>query len=170
MRILIFILALPINLIACSCGNFWGPVTIKDYNNSEFIISGKATKVIINAKETVYKQRQIEFQIDEIFKGKIEVKTVTIYTALSDASCGLFVKENEEWIIWAYLQNNAMATNLCTRSRQKKYISAFDYKSLQYFKSNLANAEWKNEAGVLIAIGKLENNAPIGHWKYFYNN
>ena len=169
-RILIFILALPINLIACSCGNFWGPITIKDYNNSEFIISGKVTKVIINTKETVYRQRQIEFQIDEVFKGKIGLKTVTIYTALSDATCGLFVKENEEWVIWAYLQNNAISTNLCTRSRQKKYVSEFDYKSLQYFKSNPSTSEWKNDSGVLIAVGKLENNTPVGHWKYFYNN
>ena len=166
-RILIFILALPINLIACSCGNFWGLVTIKDYDNSEFIISGKVAKVIINTKETVYRQRQIEFQIDEVFKGQIGLKTVTIYTALSDATCGLFVKENEEWLIWAYLQNNAISTNLCTRSRQKKYVSEFDYTSLQYFKSNPSTSEWKNDSGVLIAVGKLENNTPVGHWKYF---
>ncbi len=169
-RLLIFILTMPINLIACSCGNFWGSVTIKDYNNSEIIISGKAIKVIINKEESVDRQRQIEFQIDEIFKGKIELKKVTIYTALSDASCGLFIKEKEEWVIWAYLQNNVISTNLCTRSRQKKYVSDFEYKSLQYFKSNPDTSEWKNDSGVLIAVGKLENNIPIGHWEYFYNN
>ena len=169
-RLLIFILALPINVIACSCANFWGPVTIKDYNNSEFIVSGKVTQVTLNEKETVHRQRQIEFQIDEVYKGKIDLKTVMIYTSLSDASCGLFVNENEEWVIWAYSENKVISTNLCTRSKQKKYLSESDYKSLKYFKSNPSASEWKNESGVLIAIGQLKNNMPIDHWKYFYNN
>lgn len=55
-------------------GQIGGPVTIKHYNNSEYIISGKAIKVIINQKVETDKQRKIEFQIDEIFKGNIESK------------------------------------------------------------------------------------------------
>lgn len=169
-RLLIFILALPINVVACSCANFWQAVTIKDYNNSELIISGKAIKVTSNKKETEDRQRQIEFKIDDVYKGKIDSKTVMIYTSLSDASCGLLVNENEEWIIWAYLKNNVISTNLCTRSKQKKYLSESDYKSLKYFKSNPSISEWKNELGVVIATGQLKNNMPINHWKYFYNN
>ncbi len=169
-RLLILVLALPINAIACSCGNFWGTVTIKDYNGSAFILSGKAIKVTINKKEAFDKQRQIEFQVDEIYKGEIESKTVMIYTSLSDASCGLFVKENEEWIIWAYLQNNVITTNLCTRSRQKKHVSEHDLKFLKYFKSNPLTYEWRNESGNLIAVGKLRNNMPVGHWRYYYTN
>lgn len=169
-RLLIFALVLPINLIACSCINNLGQVTIKEYNNSEFIFSGKAIKVTLNKNESIDRQRKIEFKIDEIFKGKIDLKTVTIYTSLSVASCGLYVSENEEWIIWAYLQNNSISTNLCTRSKLKKYLSEVDYNSLKYFKSNPTISEWKNDSGVLIASGKLENNIPVGHWKYFYNN
>ncbi len=169
-RLLIFILVIPLNVDACSCGNLWGPVTIKDYNSSEFIISVKAIKVTIDEKEVYDKQRKIDFQIDEIYKGKIEGKSVTIYTALSDASCGLYVKENEEWIIWAYIHNNVISTSLCTRSKLKQYIKENDFKSLQYFKSNPPSTEWKNDKGVLIAEGKLKNNLPVGLWKYFYNN
>jgi hypothetical protein len=139
--ILFFLLALPVNLIACSCGTDRGPVTIKHYNNSEYIISGKALKVIINQKEETDKQRKIEFQIDEIFKGNIESKKVTIYTALSVASCGLFINENEEWVIYAYMHDGVIYTNLCTRSEPKKYVSAFDYKSLKNFKSNPSNTD-----------------------------
>lgn len=168
--ILFFILALPVNLIACTCYTDSGPVTIKHYNNSEFIISGKAIKVVINENEVEDKKRQIEFQVDEIFKGQIDSKKVTIYTSLIDGSCGLFVNENEEWIIYAYMQDGVISTNLCTRSRQKKNVSAFDYKSLKQFKNSSNISEWKNNSGVLIAVGKLENNMPIGHWKYFYNN
>lgn len=168
--ILFFILALPVNLIACSCYTDYGPVTIKNYNNSEYIISGKAIKVIIYQKEETDKQRQIEFQIDEIFKGKIDSKKVTIYTALSDASCGLFINENEEWVIYAYMQDGVISTNLCTRSKLKKHVSEVDYKSLKYFSSNPSNTEWKNNLGTLIAVGKLENNMPIGNWKYYYGN
>lgn len=168
--ILFFILALPVNLIACSCFTDRGPVTIKHYNNSEFIISGKAIKVVINQKEETDKQRQIEFQIDEIFKGQIDSKKVTIYTGLSDGSCGLFINENEEWVIYAYMQDGVISTNLCTRSQQKKNVSSFDYKSLKQFKNNSNITEWKNNSGALIAVGKLENNMPIGYWKYFYDN
>lgn len=168
--ILFFILALPVNIIACSCFTDRGPVTIKNYNNSEFIISGKAIKVVINQKEETDKQRQIEFQIDEIFKGQLDSKKVTIYTGLSDGSCGLFINENEEWVIYAYMQDGVISTNLCTRSQQKKNVSSFDYKSLKQFKNNSNITEWKNNSGALIAVGKLENNMPIGYWKYFYDN
>jgi antitoxin component YwqK of YwqJK toxin-antitoxin module len=146
------------------------PITIKDYNSSEYIISGKAVKVTIDERETSNKQVQIEFRIDEVYKGKINLKTVMIYTSRSDASCGLFVKENEEWVIWAYLENKAISTSLCTRSKQKKDIAAADYQSLNYFKSAGSSSEWKNESGVLIAKGQLVNNLPIGYWKYFYTN
>lgn len=169
-RFLILLLALPINLIACSCVNFMGPFSIKEYNVNQFILSGKAIKVTIHENETIDKQRQIEFQIDEIFKGKIDAKIVTIYTSLGDASCGLFVNEREEWVIWAYLQDNVLTTDLCTRSRQKKYLSEADYTSLKYFKSNPSITEWKNHLGNVIAIGKMENNLPVGRWKYFYDN
>jgi antitoxin component YwqK of YwqJK toxin-antitoxin module len=68
------------------------------------------------------------------------------------------------------MKDGVISTNLCTRSQQKKYVSAVDYKSLKYFKSNPANIEWKNDLGILFATGKLENNMPIGIWKYFYGN
>ncbi len=168
--ILLFILILPVNLIACSCYTYGGPVTIKDYNNSEFIITGKAIKVVINNKEVTDKQRQIEFQIEEVFKGQIDLKKITIYTSSDVASCGLFVNENEEWLIYAYMQDGVVSTNLCTRSRQKKNVSAVDYESLKRFQNHSNITEWKNNSGTLIAVGKLENRMPVGHWKYFYNN
>lgn len=168
--VLFFILAFPINLIACSCFTDIGPLTIKHYNNSEFIISGKAIKVVINQKEVTDKQRQIEFQIDEIFKGKIDSKRVIIYTSLIDASCGLFVNQNQEWVIFAYMQDGVISTNMCTRSQQKKNFSSLDYSSLKHFKNSSGITEWKNNSGGLVAVGKLENNMPIGYWKYFYDN
>jgi antitoxin component YwqK of YwqJK toxin-antitoxin module len=171
MKLLLFIiLILPIQLIACSCITYGGPLTINEYNNSKYIISGKATKVILNYEESIYRQRQIEFEIDEIFKGKIESKKITIYTALGDAACGLFVNENEEWVIYAYMHDGVFSTNLCTRSQLKKKVSSSDYKSLKQFKNNSNNTEWKNNTGSIIAVGKLENNMPIGYWKYYYNN
>jgi antitoxin component YwqK of YwqJK toxin-antitoxin module len=168
--ILLFILILPVNLIACRCYTYGGPVTIKDYNNSEFIITGKAIKVVINNNEVTDKQRQIEFQIEEVFKGQIDLKKITIYTSSDVASCGLFVNENEEWLIYAYMQDGVVSTNLCTRSRQKKHVSAVDYESLKKFQNHSNITEWKNNSGTLIAVGKLENRMPVGHWKYFYNN
>ncbi len=168
-RSLIVILFFPINAIACSCGDFRGEVTIKDYNNSEMIIVGKAIKVTIDRNESVYKQRRIEFQIEDVFKGKIDSHTVMIYTAWSDATCGLIVKEGEEWLIWAYLRDNVISTSLCTRSRPKKNAAA-DLKTLAYFKSNPRITEWKDGTGSLFAIGELKNNTPTGYWKYFYKN
>lgn len=60
-KIIFFILILPVKLIACSCLTDRGHVTIKHYNNIEYIISGKTIKVPINQKEESDKQRQIEF-------------------------------------------------------------------------------------------------------------
>jgi antitoxin component YwqK of YwqJK toxin-antitoxin module len=169
-RLLFFIsiLVIPTGTTACTCNNFWGPVTIKDYNQNEFIMLGRAKKVTIDKNETVDKQRQIDFEIDELFKGDIVEKTIKIYTSFSDASCGLFVKENEEWIIWAYVRNNVVTTNLCTRSSKKELLNDTDLKSLKYFKSNPTATEWRNESGAKMAVGKMENNKPVGHWKYFY--
>lgn len=166
--ILTLIFVLPAWTFACSCNDFGRPVTIKDYNASQFIISGKAKEVIVDKNETVDKQRQIDFEIEEIFKGHFPGKTVKIFTSLSDASCGLLVKENEEWVIWAYIQDNVVSTNLCTKSSKKERISATDLQSLKYFKSNPSITEWRNELGVTIATGKMEGNIPAGHWKYFY--
>ena len=168
---LIFIISIfiiPTWTFACSCNDFGGPVTIKDYNSNQFIISGKAKKVIIDKNETVDKQRQIDFEIDEVFKGYFPEKVIRIFTSLSDASCGLLVKENEEWIIWAYTRDNVVSTNLCTKSSKKELTSDTDLKSLKNFKSNPSTTEWRNELGVIIATGKMESNKPVGHWKYFY--
>lgn len=168
--ILFFLLVSPLNLIACKCYTVRGSVTIKDFNKSDFIFSGKATKVVIDQKEVTDRQRQVEFQIDELFKGQISSKKVTIYTALSSASCGLYINENEEWVIYAYMQDGVISTNRCTRSLQKKYHTSADYISLNQFKNNANTTEWKNNSGVIIAVGKLENNMPTGNWKYFYDN
>jgi antitoxin component YwqK of YwqJK toxin-antitoxin module len=169
-RLIIFtsIFILPTWTFACSCNDFGGPVTIKDYNANQFIFSGKAKKVSIDKNETVDKQRQIDFEINEVFKGYFSERIIKIYTSLSDASCGLLVKENEEWIMWAYIQDNVVSTNLCTKSVKKEGISATDLQSLKYFKSNPSATEWRNELGVTIATGKIEGNIPVGHWKYFY--
>lgn len=156
--------------MACSCANFGEPLTVKDYNSSQFILSGQALKVTFDSKAPYYKQRNIEFRVDKIYKGILSSDTVTIHTSSSDASCGLFVKENEEWVIWAYLQNDTLLTNLCTRSTQKKHVSKFDLELLDYFKSNPSTSDWKNKDGKLVAIGQIKNNIPYGYWKYFYEN
>ncbi|WP_026898727.1 hypothetical protein [Daejeonella oryzae] len=162
------LLIIPTWSVACTCSSFGQPLTIKEYNENQFIIAGKAKKVTIVQNETTYKQLQIDFEIEELYKGNLVGRTIKIYTSLGDASCGLNVKENEEWIIWEYLQNNAVSTNLCTRSIRKNHVSSIDLKSLKYFKSNPSSTEWKNESGIKIASGKLEANKPVGHWKYFY--
>lgn len=155
----------PAGVIACSCSYDPGPITIKDYNASELIVSGKALKVTIDQNE-----RQIQFKVDELFKGELISETIKIYTPISDGSCGLFVKEGEEWIIWAYIQDNGITTNLCTRSARKQNVSDKDLKSLRYYKSNPTTTEWRSDAGVLIAQGELKENKPIGFWKYFYRD
>ena len=68
------------------------------------------------------------------------------------------------------MQDGVITTDRCTRSRQKKDLSSFDYSSLKQFKNSSNITEWKNNSGVLIAVGRLENNIPTGYWKYFYDN
>ena len=168
--LILAILLLPLAGMACTCGGSYGPVTIKDYNSAKLILSGKAIKVTVDRTETTDMQRKIDFKIDEVFKGRVSSGTVSIYTSLGDASCGLFVQEGQEWVIWAYLQGGVITTDLCTRSAQKKQVIESDYTSLKYFKSNPLTLIWKNSAGVVIAAGELKDNLPEGTWKYFYNN
>ncbi len=168
-RLLIFssIVVFPTVILACKCRSVTGPTTVVDYNEFEIIVSGQATKVIIDENEARNKQVQIAFKIDEIFKGEGLEKTLKIYTR--QYGCGLPVKENEEWIIWAYNNSDgSISTNACTRSKRKDKIDEIELKTLQYLKTNPSTTEWSNEKGQKVATGKMENNQPIGHWRYYY--
>lgn len=167
--IMIFALIVPLKIVACSCGNFWGPVTIKDYNENEIIISGRAVKVTVDLKEPVDKQRQIDFEVDELFKGDVPQKKLKIFTADGDGPCGLYVNEKEDWVIWAYMINGVITTNLCTRSLRKEKIAAQDLTRLRYFATNPETKEWVDDKGVKTAEGRLEGNKPVGYWRYYYS-
>ncbi len=74
-----------------------GESHVVNEQNTEYGI--KSILNILSFLEMIQPIKEIfQYAIPEIFKGKIDLKTVTIYTALSDASCGLFIKENEEWV------------------------------------------------------------------------
>ncbi len=158
------------SLLACSCFISRDPVSVRDYNAMPFIVSGTVKEIIIRDSLNIDHQKQIVFEVNEVFKGSLKDKVINIYTAFSDASCGLFVQKGETWIIWAYMQQGVLTTNLCTRSLQTKYVSEADLKTLRMLRSSPESLIWKNEKGIIIAEGKLENQKPVGYWKYYYKN
>lgn len=170
-----FLILIPLLLaftavIGCSCFFSNAPVSVRDYNAMPFIVSGIAKEIIREKPSDLNQPVKIVLQVNEVFKGDFTDSIINIYTAASDASCGLFVQKGESWIIWAYLQKGRLETDLCTRSNQIKHVSNTDINTLRELKRSPQTSIWKNEAGVVIAEGRLENQKPIGYWKYYYKD
>ncbi|WP_462251014.1 hypothetical protein [Ekhidna sp.] len=161
----ILILLAPTFIMACTCNSVSGPATIVDFTKIDVIVSGQVNKISLLESENPRKKLLVEFKIENIFKGEGLEETIKIYT--SQYGCGLSVKENEEWIIWAYNNDGIISTNSCTRSVRKQKINPIELKSLHYFQSNPSATEWTNHKGTVIATGKMKNHNPVGHWKYY---
>lgn len=96
---------------ACSC---YDVSVRKALRQSEVAFVGKVIKVTKNdfVKPTKdhngkvynfeYSLYDFEFEITEIFKGKVETKTVRITTTGTGDDCGGYYLENETYLIYAY--------------------------------------------------------------------
>ncbi len=155
---------------ACSCGLFGSAISVRDYNSIPYIFSGTVKDIIIDQQQKFDKQKRVLVTVDEVFKGAFNSDSVYVYTAISDASCGLPMQPNQQWVIWAYLDDNDITTHLCTRSTQKMYYSSNELNLLRYLQKSPSDSVWLNAAGQKIAEGKLFQQKPIGYWKYYYPN
>jgi hypothetical protein len=85
---------------------------------ADFVAKVKVTKSLKEWNfENAFKPYTVNFIIEELYKGQ-EITSISL-DSYSDASCGLVLAENSEWIIFAYKnKEDKYFTNLCSGSKQ----------------------------------------------------
>ena len=114
-KYLILLLLVAHKSFSCSCA--------VNTINQRFMIADFVAKVKVkkSLKEWRFENESnaynVEFEIEELYKGE---KLSSVYVrSFSDASCGLVITENSEWIIFAYQNsNNLFSTDLCSGSKR----------------------------------------------------
>ena len=128
---------------SCTCGS--EPSVKEEFINKDLIVSGKiissemvafdsAGKLIVQRKWDLskYTIRRYKLVIREVFKGKFYQDTITIYSDISDASCGYYFETGKSYLVYGMDHTkplmedipqlpsgkNLIWTHLCTRTRE----------------------------------------------------
>jgi hypothetical protein len=134
---------------ACTC---WGDSTVKKaVKNSDFVFTGKVisaervsllpkdyivssllseeeNKSIVKFKEILYARMKYVFEISAIYKGKVTVNTLVVYSGFGDGDCGYEFRIGHDYIVYAKWNKSLkeadlltplkfLETNICTRTR-----------------------------------------------------
>jgi len=101
---------------ACSCVQ---PAPPKEsLEQSTAVFAGKVididvpSGIIVSSADPV----KVTFEVSKIWKGP-DYETLVLTTARDGASCGYGFKENEEYIVYAYGEENKLSTGICSRTR-----------------------------------------------------
>ncbi|MFW7381011.1 MAG: hypothetical protein ACOH5I_19505 [Oligoflexus sp.] len=139
--LMIFVLtsmALPTQQsFACSCL----PTSVQGaYKDSSVIFVGEVAdakyiteSTSLDDKEAIHwEEVEVYFKIDKLYKGKTEVLDLALRTADNSAACGYQFDVGEKYLVYAYVVDGQIATNLCTRTSPLKSKQAqSDIKWLQ---------------------------------------
>jgi hypothetical protein len=107
--------ASPQRAYACSC-MIPGP-PLQEMANSAAVFSGRVvhmeapTGPMISSADPVL----VVFDVSEVWKGPEEAQ-IRLTTARDSASCGYEFMMGEEYLVYAYTQDNGLAAGLCTRT------------------------------------------------------
>ena len=88
---------------ACSCSKKVSSLS-KDFERTDYIFIGTVTNTTITWRnDDTEASRDVEFQVDEFFKQPPTVNngSITIYTPKDRSGCGIKMKINQRWQIWA---------------------------------------------------------------------
>jgi hypothetical protein len=88
---------------ACSCSKRI-PSLYKDFKRAEYIFIGTVTNTTTTWRnDDTEASLDVQFHVDEFFKQPLASnnRSVTIYTPKERSGCGLKMKFNERWQIWA---------------------------------------------------------------------
>lgn len=101
---------------ACSCVQ---PAPPKDsLEQSTAVFTGKVVDIdvpigiVVSSADPV----KITFEVSKIWKGP-DYETLVLTTARGGASCGYGFIVNEEYIVYAYDEENTLSTGICSRTR-----------------------------------------------------
>lgn len=161
--ILIVVLGFSPSVIACSCAykeNF----DLQQFVYYDLIVKAEVLEVVDIPEDY---EKKVEIEVNEIFKGTLKSKTITIYTPLDGAACGLGFVVGQKWLIYLNTYENELHTGLCTRSQlegSKKYNWCKDKRFIKKYRDFTGFAEDET------AKGQLKNGLPIGEWNFYSRN
>lgn len=101
---------------ACSCAQPSSPK--ESIGQSTAVFAGKVVDIdvpsgiVTSSGDSV----KVTFEVSEIWKGS-DYKTLVITTARDSATCGYDFKKNEEYIVYAYGEENKLSTDICSRTK-----------------------------------------------------
>ena len=101
---------------ACSCAQPAPPQ--ESLEQSTAVFTGKVididipSGIIVSSTDPI----KVTFEVSKIWKGP-DYKTLVLTTARNGAICGYSFKENEEYIVYAYGEEDTLSTGICSRTR-----------------------------------------------------
>ncbi|CAF1092917.1 unnamed protein product [Adineta steineri] len=111
-QIIVFILVLIIGffnraILGCSCSEKRSSLS-KDFEKTEYIFVGFVKNVTITWRNgDTEASRDVQLHIGEVFKqpSSMNSTSITIYTPKDRSGCGINMKLNERWQVWATYTN-----------------------------------------------------------------
>lgn len=98
--------------LACSCAIPQDPQTA--LAGADAVFSGRVAS-IQRLEMDGYAQLLVKFDIDTSWKGETEDQAF-IMTADNSAACGYYFKKGEAYLVYSYLYEGVLHTNICTRT------------------------------------------------------
>ena len=146
-----FIFLISTFTFGCSCGEF--PSVKNSFDEFDEIIIGKVIK--IDATLYDYSSNPVfayTFEIEKNFKKNIDITNkkqkyyTTIYTPASSmfGGCGSNFELNETYLIYGFITDFSIYTNICTRTSDLKFVEQSELEELkklskEYLKKNTLN-------------------------------
>lgn len=115
-------LLFPMTGLACSCVP---PGSVQEeMERSSAVFSGKVVEIVNpNKKNKIQSSANlvaVKLEVKEWWKGGNESEVI-VYTEMSSASCGFEFSLNEEYIVYAYKDDDGkIRVNLCSRTAELK--------------------------------------------------
>ena len=108
---------------ACSCTQSASPK--ESLEQATAVFAGKVINIntpdgiILSSNDPI----KVTFEVSKMWKGP-DYKTLVLTTARDKTACGYSFKQNQEYIVYAYGEENKLNTGIC--SRTKLFASAQD--------------------------------------------
>lgn len=115
--IFVSLLVLNISLVnACSCIQPAPP--LESLEQSSAVFAGKVVDITVPRRINIRSDDPIKvtFEVSQIWKGP-DYKTIILTTARDGVSCGYSFKENEEYIVYTYGEEDELSTSICSRTK-----------------------------------------------------
>ena len=145
-----FILLISTFTFGCSCGEF--PSVKESFEKFDAVFIGKV--IAIDSTKYDYSSNPVfayTFEITKDFKrknpkNKSDKFYTTIYTPIDSmfGGCGSAFKLNETYLIYGFIKDFSIYTNICTRTSDLKFVEKSELEELEklskeYLKNNTLN-------------------------------